>query len=91
MLDSSFNPPTRAHIAMLKAPMPSSFGARAYDAKLLLLSVRNVDKSLKDGDATYLQRLEMLELLAKELEDEGEDNGAVGQCTSHLSHHSLVY
>jgi nicotinamide-nucleotide adenylyltransferase len=38
-----------------------------YDAKLLLLSVRNADKTLKSGDATYEQRLEMMYLLSKDI------------------------
>src|SRR6202034_4536849 len=36
---------------------------------LLLLSVRNADKALKPGDATYLQRLDMMTLLAKDIYD----------------------
>lgn len=59
-LDSSFNPPTRAHLALATAPYPSSetgYGeAKAggeYDGHLLLLSVKNVDKVLQTGDATY--------------------------------------
>ncbi|KAF8071861.1 hypothetical protein FPV67DRAFT_1747369 [Lyophyllum atratum] len=38
-----------------------------YDAKLLLLSVRNADKALKPGDATYPQRLEMMNILARDI------------------------
>jgi nicotinamide-nucleotide adenylyltransferase len=38
-------------------------GSNHYDAKLLLLSVKNADKTLKPGDASYLQRLEMMVLL----------------------------
>jgi nicotinamide-nucleotide adenylyltransferase len=76
VLDSSFNPPTLAHLALAKASFPLSTsnedvtsGRRdAYDASLLLLSVRNADKALKQGDATYLQRLEMMYLLARDIE-----------------------
>ncbi|KIM84177.1 hypothetical protein PILCRDRAFT_6459 [Piloderma croceum F 1598] len=76
VLDSSFNPPTLAHLALAKAPLPPSIsnedvisGRRdAYDAGLLLLSVRNADKTLEQGDATYLQRLETMYLLAKDIE-----------------------
>jgi nicotinamide-nucleotide adenylyltransferase len=48
-----------------------------FDAKLLLLSVSNADKQLKPGDATYMQRLEMMVLLAKELASQSTagDNG----------------
>ncbi|KAJ3501705.1 hypothetical protein NLJ89_g9219 [Agrocybe chaxingu] len=38
-----------------------------YDAKLLLLSVKNADKTLKPGDASYLQRLEMMYLLSQHI------------------------
>ncbi|KAH8835023.1 hypothetical protein DL96DRAFT_1572577 [Flagelloscypha sp. PMI_526] len=67
ILDSSFNPPTRAHVALLKYNKPSSL--REYDAKLLLLSVRNPDKTLKPGDATFVQRLAMMTAIAKDLGD----------------------
>jgi len=63
VLDSSFNPPTLAHLALANAPNPSS-SASDYDAKLLLLSVRNADKLLQEGDATLCQRIEMMSLLA---------------------------
>lgn len=75
ILDSSFNPPTLAHLALANSPRPSyrddgkqnseTQDTCGYDAKLLLLSVKNVEKSLKAGDATYQQRLEMMLLLSK--------------------------
>jgi len=56
-LDSSFNPPTRAHQALASAPYPlakaDQWQGGEYDAHLLLLSVRNVDKVLSSGDADY--------------------------------------
>lgn len=79
ILDSSFNPPTLAHLALANSPRPSyrndneqnsetrDTGTCGYDAKLLLLSVKNADKSLKAGDATYQQRLEMMLLLSKDV------------------------
>ncbi|KAH9945015.1 Nucleotidylyl transferase [Epithele typhae] len=75
VLDSSFNPPTLAHLALAALPPPSSSPspsappARApdFDARLLLLSVRNADKQLKPGDATFEQRVEMMVLLARDL------------------------
>ena len=71
ILDSSFNPPTLAHLALANAGRPDDWAkednGHDYDAKLLLLSVKNVDKSLKPGDATYLQRLELMSLLAKDV------------------------
>ncbi|KAG2146125.1 Nucleotidylyl transferase [Suillus bovinus] len=75
ILDSSFNPPTCAHLALANSRPPrytkpgltSSTAELDYDAKLLLLSVRNADKALKPGDATYEQRLEMMYLLSKDM------------------------
>jgi len=79
ILDSSFNPPTLAHLALANSPRPSyrddneqnsetrDTGTCGYDAKLFLLSVKNADKSLKAGDATYQQRLEMMFLLSKDV------------------------
>lgn len=76
VLDSSFNPPTLAHLALAKSPPPSCHGVSThastsfgldYDAKLLLLSIRNADKSMKPGDATHIQRLEMMQLLSQDL------------------------
>ncbi|KAJ7455208.1 hypothetical protein B0H11DRAFT_2067061 [Mycena galericulata] len=68
ILDSSFNPPTLAHLALANAPRPVSRNetGRDYDAKIYLLSVRNADKSLKATDASYVQRLEMMLRLAKD-------------------------
>lgn len=71
VLDSSFNPPTRAHLALANLPIPphqeSPQATDDYDAHLLLLSVRNVDKTLKSSDASYIQRLEMMKLLESEV------------------------
>lgn len=77
VLDSSFNPPTLAHLALANSPRPSyrdddeqnskTQDNCEYDAKLFLLSVKNADKSLKAGDATYQQRLEMMLLLSKDV------------------------
>jgi nicotinamide-nucleotide adenylyltransferase len=81
VLDSSFNPPTLAHLALANStppqysntntsasePSPCSVHECNYDARLLLLSVRNADKSLKPGDATHLQRLDMMSLLNRDI------------------------
>jgi nicotinamide-nucleotide adenylyltransferase len=101
VLDSSFNPPTKAHLALASSPPPPSrfmsqggssdtpkaqlssgnnteagkkqdSGMQTYDAHMLLLSVTNADKKLKPGDATYQQRLEMMTLLAHEIEYSNE-------------------
>lgn len=74
ILDSSFNPPTLAHLELAQTHFPAGApGSHPledgdYDARLLLLSVRNADKVLKPGDATHVQRLEMMILLAKQME-----------------------
>ncbi|KAF7327635.1 hypothetical protein MKEN_00342800 [Mycena kentingensis (nom. inval.)] len=64
ILDSSFNPPTIAHLGLANYPRREPDG-HAYDAKIFLLSVRNADKQLKPTDATYEQRLEMMYHLAQ--------------------------
>ncbi|KAK7048073.1 hypothetical protein R3P38DRAFT_2867232 [Favolaschia claudopus] len=68
VLDSSFNPPTTAHLALAHAPRPttSTDTNTDCDAQIYLLSVRNADKTLKSTDATYIQRLEMMLLLAQD-------------------------
>lgn len=63
VLDSSFNPPTLAHLALANAANPFS-PTSDHDAKLLLLSVKNADKTIQEGDATLSQRVEMMSLLA---------------------------
>ncbi|KAJ3825667.1 hypothetical protein F5880DRAFT_1477807 [Lentinula raphanica] len=75
VLDSSFNPPTLAHLALANTSRPRTTSDDKYDAHLLLLSVRNADKSLKEGDATYAQRVEMMIELAR---DDRNRNVAVG-------------
>ena len=80
VLDSSFNPPTLAHLALANAPNPCS-PTSDYDAKLLLLSLRNADKILQEGDATLSQRVEMMSLLATRIHHNGPSsppNIAVG-------------
>jgi nicotinamide-nucleotide adenylyltransferase len=88
VLDSSYNPPTLAHLALANSRRPfyslhphtascnnaMDCDALDYDAKLLLLSVRNADKTLRAGDASYLQRLEMMTLLAKNVGHEVSPN-----------------
>ncbi|KAL5635129.1 hypothetical protein ACGC1H_002979 [Rhizoctonia solani] len=71
ILDSSFNPPTNAHAALASQS--------ASSPRLLLLSISNVDKVPKKGDATSVQRLEMMVALAERLGDVGV--GAVNEPT----------
>ncbi|KAJ6466595.1 hypothetical protein C8R47DRAFT_951775, partial [Mycena vitilis] len=74
VLNSSFNPPTLAHLVLVNAPRPSigEDPGGEYDAKIYLLSVRNADRSLKPTDATYIQRLEMMLLPAQESVERAE-------------------
>ena len=60
VLDSSFNPPTLAHRALSLLPAAAS----PIEARLLLLSVRNADKTPRPGDASLSQRVEMMVRLA---------------------------
>lgn len=68
VLDSSFNPPTLAHRALALLPAAAS----PTEGRLLLLSVRNADKTPRLGDASPMQRVEMMVRLAHEV------NAAVG-------------
>ncbi|GAC96887.1 hypothetical protein PHSY_004471 [Pseudozyma hubeiensis SY62] len=69
VLDSSFNPPSRAHLALLLSPPILARPKRTYDGHLLLFSTQNADKgSGKPGDASLSQRVEMMTLMAKDVE-----------------------
>lgn len=74
ILDSSFNPPSRAHASI------AVYEASSYNAHLLLLSSVNVDKVSKEGETSLAQRLDMMTLLAKGLvrDFKGCKNFAVG-------------
>lgn len=87
VLDSSFNPPHKAHHALATSSKPAFIDEKAtsikgkeqYDSILLLFSVRNADKGLGSSkDATPSQRIEMMQLMAKELENSNSINVAVG-------------
>lgn len=63
MLDSSFNPPTKAHLAIAASSFPDSpslSGPGEYTSKLLLYTPKNADKVPKDTDASPAQRVEMM-------------------------------
>ncbi|KAL4244069.1 Rossmann-like alpha/beta/alpha sandwich fold [Abortiporus biennis] len=99
ILDSSFNPPTLAHLALANTSYPSSFrtpssisttngSSHSHDhhfhAKLLLLSVRNADKVLKPSDATYPQRLEMMRLFTSSIKPDTIPGNPDHQHQQHL-------
>lgn len=47
-----------------------------YDARLLLLSVKNADKELKAGDVGYEERMEMMRIMALDIEESVADSQA---------------
>jgi len=75
ILDSSFNPPSKAHYAI------ATYIPEAFDAHLLLLSSKNVDKVPGPGDSSFEDRSAMMEIMAKHMQAEAPDkfrNIAVG-------------
>ena len=69
VLDSSFNPPTRAHLRMLSSALRARRDTQRSRV-LLLLATQNADKAPKP--ASFEQRLEMMETLAQDLIDESD-------------------
>ncbi|KAI5884887.1 Nucleotidylyl transferase [Schizophyllum commune H4-8] len=69
ILDSSFNPPTRAHVALADLTHSPANGDGSREPLLLLLAVQNADKPPPDPtrDASYVQRLQMMIILAQQL------------------------
>lgn len=65
ILDSSFNPPTLAHQAIISSSCPGK--GNPYTARLLLYTPKNAAKTPTVSDATPLQRLEMMSLLSSSL------------------------
>lgn len=77
ILDSSFNPPTVAHLAIASSAFPSypSSPLPSYTSRLLLYSPRNADKVPGSSDASTEQRLAMMSLMAEHMARAGEDTG----------------
>lgn len=69
VIDSSFNPPTVAHLALAAA------GTARFDSHIFLLSVKNADKVAGPGETSPETRLEMMVELVKELEERAGANG----------------
>ncbi|KAL9578512.1 MAG: hypothetical protein Q9212_005670 [Teloschistes hypoglaucus] len=67
VLDSSFNPPTRAHLRIALSALGSSAYPKPHRL-LLLLATQNADKAPKP--AAFEQRLAMMTLFAQDLLDE---------------------
>ncbi|KAI7875340.1 Nucleotidylyl transferase [Lichtheimia hyalospora FSU 10163] len=68
VLDSSFNPPTRAHQALVQDTV-SHFGPGFFDRCLLLYTTRNVDKVNATGASTD-ERMAMMTVVARKLANE---------------------
>ncbi|KAF9903782.1 hypothetical protein BX616_001540 [Lobosporangium transversale] len=81
ILDSSFNPPTKAHYHLLKA------AARVgCDAVLLLLATNNVDKGQTGAGA--VERLEMMEAMAMDSISNDKEDPALRQIAVGLTTHA---
>ena len=67
VLDSSFNPPTRAHLHIAATAILNDEKARLEQGKrlLLLLAIQNADKAPKS--ASFEQRLTMMSIFAEDL------------------------
>ncbi|KAL4072746.1 hypothetical protein V8B97DRAFT_2103950 [Scleroderma yunnanense] len=93
ILDSSFNPPTLAHLALINSRPSDGPSDQAtasdtdYDARLLLLSVSNPDKTLKPADASYIQRLQMMYLLSLNV---SANHSPSSPSESHLSSNTAI-
>jgi nicotinamide-nucleotide adenylyltransferase len=72
ILDSSFNPPTHAHLNLLRKAS-EAYSPGYFNASLLLFSINNADKKLTG--ASVVQRVQMMELVSG-------DMAAVG-CTTY--------
>ncbi|KAK3356766.1 hypothetical protein B0T25DRAFT_589260 [Lasiosphaeria hispida] len=72
VLDSSFNPPTRAHLRMVRSGIHDLVQGKRQKLSalrvLLLLAVNNADKAPKP--AVFEQRLAMMWAFAKDVQDE---------------------
>lgn len=73
ILDSSFNPPTLAHLALASAPFPPCSGSTSqddtpYTSRLLLFSLTNVEKKPTPSDPSLIQRFRLIQLLAQEIQ-----------------------
>ncbi|KAK9719418.1 hypothetical protein K7432_004821 [Basidiobolus ranarum] len=71
VLDSSFNPPTRAHLQLIYESLKLK---PSFDACLLLIATNNADKTL--SGASLEQRLEMMQILATHLQEHSSNPGA---------------
>lgn len=66
ILDSSFNPPHKGHMKMLKTAI-SNYKLKSHIGILLELSINNVDKGMKPAASS--KRLEMMSLFSKDVNE----------------------
>ncbi|CAO3645273.1 unnamed protein product [Cunninghamella blakesleeana] len=78
ILDSSFNPPTKAHSSLLTHTL-ASYPKNYFNASILLFSINNADKKLTG--ASILQRAQMMEILARQWDE--TDNPVYVGLTTH--------
>ncbi|GAA6035030.1 hypothetical protein JCM8097_002151 [Rhodosporidiobolus ruineniae] len=69
VLDSSYNPPHAAHLALAK------HGAKSADATLLAFTISNPDKGAVTLDSGLLHRLEMIRAVALDLQEKAAEEG----------------
>ncbi|CAG8512734.1 11886_t:CDS:1 [Racocetra fulgida] len=73
ILDSSFNPPTKAHMQLLLQSVKNQTNSKPdnnfvpFDACLLLYAIKNADKTPSPSDAGPVDRLLMMESLASQI------------------------
>ncbi|RIB27771.1 hypothetical protein C2G38_2029103 [Gigaspora rosea] len=67
ILDSSFNPPTKAHMHLLLQSVNNQSNTKFFDACLLLYAIKNADKTPLSSDAGPVDRLLMMESLASQI------------------------
>ncbi|CAG8534930.1 15975_t:CDS:1 [Dentiscutata heterogama] len=73
ILDSSFNPPTKAHMQLLIESVTNDSNTKSnnnsiiFDACLLLYAIKNADKTPSSSDAGPVDRILMMESLASQI------------------------
>ncbi|CAG8545375.1 4858_t:CDS:1, partial [Paraglomus occultum] len=99
ILDSSFNPPTKAHVQLLLNSLTTSLYAPftnepvkvEFDACLLLYSTKNADKVLKEHDAGPVDRVLMMENVAEYLNEIAKGRVTKEKASADESNSSVDY
>ncbi|CAJ0638123.1 11951_t:CDS:2 [Entrophospora sp. SA101] len=101
ILDSSFNPPTNAHLALLKNSIINIYNDKSqqqfFHGSLLLYSINNPDKILSSSDAKPIDRLIMMKILAsyiinspKSINNPALQNIAVGELSEFFMKNYII-